>query len=149
MQIMFINNDGGGFASWIEIAEGTSIAALFAEKVPDRSINDCMIRVNREAVAVDYILQDRDQVSITPNKIQGAAGDTISIMFINNDGGGFASWIDVPAGTSIAALFAEKVPDRSINDCMIRVNREAVAVDYILEDRDQVSITPNKIQGAV
>jgi len=32
MKILFINNDGGGFADHIEIAESTTVAQLFAER---------------------------------------------------------------------------------------------------------------------
>jgi len=72
MQIMLINNDGGGFADHIEIAEGTSVSGLFAEKMPGRKAEDYLIRVNRLPVSSDQILQSGDRVSITATKIQGA-----------------------------------------------------------------------------
>ena len=34
MKILYLNNDGGGFADYVEIAEGTTVAKLFAERVP-------------------------------------------------------------------------------------------------------------------
>ena len=36
MKVLFINNDGGGFADQIAIPEGASVASLFAEKCPGR-----------------------------------------------------------------------------------------------------------------
>jgi len=72
MQIMLINNDGGGFADHIEIAEGTSVSALFAEKIPGRKAGDYLIRVNRLPVTGDQVLQPGDRVSLTPTKIEGA-----------------------------------------------------------------------------
>jgi len=72
MQIMLINNDGGGFADHIEIADGTSVAALFADKMPGRKAADFLIRVNRLPVSSDQILQPGDRASITATKIQGA-----------------------------------------------------------------------------
>jgi sulfur carrier protein ThiS len=73
MQILMINNDGGGFADHMNINEGTTVAQLFAEKLPDRTSEDYLIRVNRQPVPKDYILQDGDRVTITPTKIEGAA----------------------------------------------------------------------------
>ena len=72
MQVLFINNDGGGFADYVEVKEGTTIAGFFTEKVADRKASDCLIRVNRQPVPNDYVLQDKDRVSITPTKIEGA-----------------------------------------------------------------------------
>jgi sulfur carrier protein ThiS len=72
MQIMLINNDGGGFADHIEVAEGTSVATLFSEKMPGRKASDYLIRVNRLPVTSDQILQSGDRISITATKIQGA-----------------------------------------------------------------------------
>jgi hypothetical protein len=72
MQILLINNDGSGFADHIDIEEGTSANALFAEKMPGRKAGDYLIRVNRLPVSSDQILQPGDRVSITATKIQGA-----------------------------------------------------------------------------
>ena len=73
MQILMINNDGGGFADHMDISEGTTIAQLFADKLPSRTTADYLIRVNRQPIPREYILQDGDRVTITPTKIEGAA----------------------------------------------------------------------------
>lgn len=72
MKVMFINNDGGGFADYIDVAEGTTISQLFAERIPHGKPADYLIRVNRQPVAPDGVLQEGDRVSITPCKIEGA-----------------------------------------------------------------------------
>ena len=72
MQILLINNHGSGFADHVEIAEGTSVSALFADKMPGRKAADYLIRVNRLPVSSDQILQPGDRVSLTPVKIEGA-----------------------------------------------------------------------------
>ena len=72
MQIVFINNDGGGFADTIPIGEGTTVAALFAERLPGRKSEDYLIRVNRLPTSADQVLREGDRVSMTPTKIQGA-----------------------------------------------------------------------------
>lgn len=72
MRILFINNDGAGFADYIEIAPGTSIQAFLQEKLPGQEASDLLIRVNRQPVPGDYILQDGDRISATPTKIAGA-----------------------------------------------------------------------------
>ena len=51
------------------------------------------------------------------------------ILFINNDGAGFADHVDVPDGTTAAALFAERMPGRKPGDVLIRVNRLPAAAD--------------------
>ena len=66
MQILMINNDGGGFADHMDISEGTTIAQLFADKLPSRTTEDYLIRVNRQPIPREYILQDGDRVTITP-----------------------------------------------------------------------------------
>ena len=73
MKLFYINNDGGGFADSIEIDEGTTVAELFAERMPGRKAADFLIRVNRLPSAADQVLQAGDRVSITPTKIEGAA----------------------------------------------------------------------------
>ena len=72
MQILLINNDGGGFADHIDITEGSTVAALFADRIPGRKASDYLIRVNRLPVTSDQILQPGDRVSLTPTKIEGA-----------------------------------------------------------------------------
>lgn len=72
MKILLINNDGGGFADYVEIASGTTIEQLFAERIPHTRPGDYLIRVNRQPVAANQILQEGDRVSFTPTKIEGA-----------------------------------------------------------------------------
>jgi sulfur carrier protein ThiS len=72
MQLFFINNDGGGFADTIDVADGTSIAQLFEQRVPHGKPADYLIRINRQPVAAEQILRDGDRVSVTPTKIEGA-----------------------------------------------------------------------------
>jgi sulfur carrier protein ThiS len=72
MKVMFINNDGGGFAAKIEIEKGTTVAALFAERLPHGTPEDYCIRVNRQNVVADQVLEEGDRVSFTPVKIEGA-----------------------------------------------------------------------------
>lgn len=73
MQILFINNDGAGFADHVEVADGLTVAAVFAEKMPGRKPGDVLIRVNRQPAAADQVLAPGDRVSFTPTKIEGAA----------------------------------------------------------------------------
>lgn len=72
MRILLINNDGGGFADYIEVAEGTTVTDLFQQRIGDASPSSYLIRVNRQPVAADQSLQPGDRVSITPLKIEGA-----------------------------------------------------------------------------
>lgn len=71
MQILYINNDGGGFADHVDIAEGTTVRALFEQRVGGKPVN-YLIRVNRQPAPADHVLQPGDRVSFTPAKIEGA-----------------------------------------------------------------------------
>ena len=72
MTVLFINNDGGGFADHITIADGATVASLFAETCPGRKAADFLIRVNRQPSSADQVLRPGDRISITPTKIEGA-----------------------------------------------------------------------------
>lgn len=72
MRVLYINNDGGGFADHVEVAEGTSVEKFFADRVPAGDPADYLIRVNRQPAAADQRLQPGDRVSVTPTKIEGA-----------------------------------------------------------------------------
>lgn len=73
MKVLYINNDGSGFADYIEVAAGTTVATLFENQIPHGKPQDYLIRVNRQPVAQNYELVEGDRLSITPTKIQGAA----------------------------------------------------------------------------
>jgi sulfur carrier protein ThiS len=71
------------------------------------------------------------------------------MLFINNEGAGFADHIDIDPGTTVAELFAQRLPGRKPEDFLIRVNRLPVSADQVLQEGDRISISPTKIQGAV
>jgi len=72
MVILLINNDGAGFADHVEIGEDTTVARLFAERIPHGRPQDYLIRVNRLPATADQMLREGDRVSFTPTKIEGA-----------------------------------------------------------------------------
>jgi len=72
MRVLYINNDGGGFADYLEVSQDTTVEKFFAQKMPGRKPEDFLIRVNRQPVACDYVLQEGDRVTVTPTKIEGA-----------------------------------------------------------------------------
>ena len=47
MKVMWINNDGGGFADFVDVEEGITLLEFFNLKLPDRRPDDYLIRVNR------------------------------------------------------------------------------------------------------
>jgi sulfur carrier protein ThiS len=73
MKVLFLNNEGAGFADHVEVAAGTTVQAFLADKLPGRRPADFLIRVNRQPVAADQVLADGDRVTATPVKIEGAA----------------------------------------------------------------------------
>ena len=70
MKVLFINNDGAGFADYVEIQPETTVNAFFKSRCGEAS--SYLIRVNRQPVASDYVLQESDRITITPTKIEGA-----------------------------------------------------------------------------
>lgn len=72
MKVLVINNDGGGFADYVEVPEGTTVTQMFQRQVGAAKPSDYLIRVNRQPCPADQVLQDGDRISITPTKIEGA-----------------------------------------------------------------------------
>ena len=72
MRILFINNDGGGFADHVEVTEGTTVHQFFEQRVGSGKPEGYLIRVNRQPVSSEQVLQAGDRVSFTPTKIEGA-----------------------------------------------------------------------------
>ena len=72
MKILWINNDGSGFADTVDVPEGITVETFFSEQLPDRVASDFLIRVNRQPVTRDQVLQEGDRVTMTPTKIEGA-----------------------------------------------------------------------------
>ena len=72
----------------------------------------------------------------------------MTILFINNLGGGFCDRITIADGTTIRGLFEQRVPHGKPDDFLVRVNRLVCPADQILREGDRVSITPVKIEGA-
>ena len=73
MRLLFVNNDGGGFADHIEVEAEISVAQLFAQRMPGRKACDFLIRVNRQPASADQILYEGDRVTFTPVKVEGAS----------------------------------------------------------------------------
>ena len=72
MRILFIDNEGGGFADYVEVEPNTSVENFFTGRMSGRKPEDFLIRVNRQPVARDHVLQEGDRITITPLKIEGA-----------------------------------------------------------------------------
>jgi len=72
MRILFINNDGGGYADYVEVAPGTTVDKFFSQQIAGGKAEDYLIRVNRQPVPRDYVLQEGNRVTVTPTKIEGA-----------------------------------------------------------------------------
>jgi hypothetical protein len=72
MKAFYVNNDGGGFAEYVEIEPGTTVSQFFDQKLPERNPQDYLIRVNRLPAAAEQCLQEGDRITMTPVKIEGA-----------------------------------------------------------------------------
>jgi len=72
----------------------------------------------------------------------------MKVLLINNHGGGFADYVEIPAGTTVRELFQREIRAGKAEDYLIRCNRQPVASDQVLQEGDRLSITPVKIEGA-
>ena len=72
MKVLVINNDGGGFADFVDVPESTTVREMFERTVKSSSPHNYLIRVNRQPVPQDQTLREGDRVSFTPTKIEGA-----------------------------------------------------------------------------
>ena len=72
----------------------------------------------------------------------------MKLLVINNDGGGFADYVDVPDGITVQQLFDKQVHSARPENYLIRVNRQPCPRDQVLREGDRVSFTPVKIEGA-
>ena len=72
MRVLWINNDGGGFADHIDIETGTTVEAFFNQRLRGRRPQDYLIRINRQPTSAGQVLQEGDRISMTPVKIEGA-----------------------------------------------------------------------------
>ena len=72
MKVLFINNDGGGFADYLEVPSGTSVGALFEQKLAGAKPENYLIRIGGRPATRGQILLEGDRVSMTPTKIEGA-----------------------------------------------------------------------------
>ncbi len=72
MRVLLINNDGAGFADFIEVAPEITVEQLFEQQIKSGKPNDYLIRVNRLPSHREQVLQENDRVSITARKIEGA-----------------------------------------------------------------------------
>ena len=71
MKILFINNNGGGFADHIEVAEGSTVRQLFEQRIPGGKPENYLIRVNRLPASSDQVLQPGDRVSCHARQDRG------------------------------------------------------------------------------
>ncbi|MHC4116689.1 MAG: MoaD/ThiS family protein [Planctomycetota bacterium] len=72
MRLLYINNDGGGYADYVDVTPDMTVEQFFNQKMPEEEPTDYLIRVNRQPVARDHVLQENDRVTVTPTKIEGA-----------------------------------------------------------------------------
>lgn len=71
MQVLFINNAGGGFAERVTVEAGTTILQFFNKRIGG-DIKNYQVRVNREGCEQYQVLENGDRITITPTKVEGA-----------------------------------------------------------------------------
>ena len=79
------------------------------------------------------------------------ANETVTITYLNRNGGGFAEHHTLPVGTTVKEFLIER--DIDPNDYTIRIVRGAQggftpSADEVLQEGDRLSCVPLKIEGA-
>lgn len=72
INVMYANNEEGGFLTEVEVQEGTTIAEFVQQRGLEGDTADWDIQVNREGQTQDYVLQPGDRVTVAPVKVAGA-----------------------------------------------------------------------------
>lgn len=72
----------------------------------------------------------------------------MKVLVINNHGGGYADFTEIPVGTTVRDLFLREVRSGKPEDYLIRVNRQPVPSSQVLQEGDRISFTPVKVEGA-
>lgn len=142
IQVVFVNNAGGGFADRMRIDDDLTIEEFLEDEGidPDQTV----VQVNGSHVEADRVLRNGDRISATPAKIDGAA---VRVRLVKNDGTGFADRVTVRDNTTAEEFFRQQGCREDSHN--MRINGANEARDYVLQDNDRVSITPLKIEGAL
>ncbi len=142
--VLFINNDGGGFADSVPFATGTTLESFIASR--GVCVEGNLVRLNNGIVDAGHLLQNGDKISVTPLKVEGAV-DTIKVLYINNDGAGFASQVQAISGVTLQQFLAQQTD--SVEGMLVRLNNDIAAGTTPLKNGDKISVTPLKVEGAV
>lgn len=71
-----------------------------------------------------------------------------TIMYANNEDGGFLTEVEVAEGTTIAQFVEQRGLEGAATDWDIQVNRENQTGNYELQPGDRVTVAPIKLAGA-
>lgn len=71
----------------------------------------------------------------------------ITVLYISNVSGGFADYIECPAGTTAIDFFESQV-DGDPARYSITINKEPAASDQVLQEGDRITISPVKVAAA-
>lgn len=70
------------------------------------------------------------------------------LLYTGTRGGGWVDCLDVPEGQSVGQLFEERMAGQQLGHFLIRVNRQPVSPDTVLQEGDRVAIVPLETDGA-
>ncbi len=91
-------------------------------------------------------------MSTTTRRVRrpGESTEEVKVHYINSDLTGWQEPLLVRKGTTIDQFLQEQLGRRyNASSYMIRVNRDHVDKDYVLEDGDRVTVTPEKMDGYI
>jgi len=58
--------------TYVQVDDGMTVEQFFNQQMPGRKAEHYLIRVNRQPVPRDHVLQEGDRITVTPTKIEGA-----------------------------------------------------------------------------
>ena len=68
MKVLLINNDGGGFADYVELPHGTTVQELFERQMRHAKPENYLIRVNHQPAVRDQVLVEGTAYPSPPPK---------------------------------------------------------------------------------
>ena len=72
IEVLWLNNDGGGYAERLRVSDGSTVDQLVAKKMGTTDSHNCTVNVNRDIASASQILRSGDRVSVTPKNVSGA-----------------------------------------------------------------------------
>ena len=70
IKILFVNNLGGGYADYVEVAKGTTVEKFFSQKMPNSEAGDYLTQVRLQLFVLAYNVGNFLRRLALPNRVK-------------------------------------------------------------------------------